>query len=156
MEINAEEYPQYRLEKMKLGIEYQDFICEQLHARGIVLQNMTSKKYQYKQENLLGLEIKFDSLIDRFGRVYIETAEKAEPRDDSYVKSGIYRNDKSWLYGIGDYSKFFIFAKTTLCRLDKNNPNWLYRPPVPKQTSIGFCIPLKYAIEIADRVIFFE
>ena len=48
------------------------------------------------------------------GNIYIETAEKAIPREGPYVQSGIYRDDESWLYGIGDYSKFYIFGKKCL------------------------------------------
>ncbi len=155
MSVKDNEYRQICIGK---GIEYQDFICEQLHLRGIVLQNMQSKAYQYKRENLLGLEIKFDDKIFTYsetGRLYIETAEKAIPREGNYAKAGIYREDESWIYGIGNYEMFYIFGKKWLQRLDKANPEWLFRPH-PKPTSKGFCIPLEKAKEFALNVIYFE
>ena len=108
-------YSEYYAKMLKAAQEYQDFVCGQLHAKGVVLQNMTSKKYQLKKENLLGLEIKFDDLIKKTNRVYIETAEKAHPRSGEYAKSGIYRDDDSWLYGIGNYEIFYIFDNFLQC-----------------------------------------
>lgn len=147
-------YDNYRQECMQKGIEFQDFICEQLHFQGIVLQNMQSKVYQYKKENLLGLEIKFDDVMNKTQRIYIETAEKAQPRSGDYVEAGIYRKDKSWMFGIGNYTVFYIFDKKGLQRLDKANPAWLYRP-VPSDTSKGFCIPINKAERLAMKVIHF-
>jgi len=155
MGMNAEEYRKYRKKCTEKAIEYQDFICEQLHQRGIVLQNMQSKKYQQKTENLLGLEIKLDDRMEETGRVYIETAEKAEPRPGEYAEAGINRKDNCWLFGIGNYKVFFIFDKKMLKRLKKNNPIWLYYPVKDKETSQGFCIPLDKARKIAAQVIEF-
>lgn len=149
-------YKIYRQNKTQEGIEYQDFVCNQLHKRGIVLQNMTSQKWQYRQENLLGMEIKFDGIMESSERIYIETHEKAEPRPGNYAPSGIYREDESWLYAIGNYKWLFVFGKKVLQRLDKANPSWLYRPPKDKPTSRGFCIPIDKAKAIAERVIIFE
>lgn len=148
-------YDKYRQGCMEKGIEFQDFICEQLHLKGIVLQNMQSKKYQYKKENLLGLEIKFDDIMSKTERVYIETAEKAQPRSGEYVKAGIYREDESWMYGIGDYIIFYIFDKKGLQRLDKADPPWLFRPK-PTPTSKGFCVPVDKATQIAMKIIRFQ
>lgn len=157
MAMSVEQYSEYRRQKTKEGIEYQDFVCEQLHKRGIVLQNMTSQKYQYKRENLLGIEIKYDGKIYEYcdtGRIYIETHEKARPRNGEYAIAGINRDD-CWLYGIGDYSVFFIFDKKVLKRIQKHNPNWLYWPK-PTDTSKGFCLPVEKARELAARVIEFK
>lgn len=148
-------YEQYRKECTQKGIEYQDFICEQLHLKGIVLQNMQSRKYQYKRENLLGLEIKYDDIMSKTRRVYIETAEKAKPRGGEYVEAGIYRKDESWMYGIGNYEVFYIFDKKGLQRLDKANPAWLFRPN-PTPTSKGFCVPLDKATQMAMKIIHFS
>jgi len=49
--------------KLNQGLEYQDFICCELHKRGIILQNLQSKRFQRKKENLLGMEIKFDGRL---------------------------------------------------------------------------------------------
>ena len=153
MAMNANQYAEYRTQKIKEGVEYQDFICEQLHKKGIVLQNMTSQKYQYKHENLLGLEIKYDGNIYTYcpeGRLYIETHEKAQPRPGEYVDAGIVRDD-CWLYGIGDYTIFFIFTKKILRKIYRQKPNWLFWPKATP-TSKGFCIPIDKANEWAARV----
>lgn len=96
------------------GQEYQDFICKRLAEAGIVLNNLQSKKYQAEGENLLGLEIKFDRRLAETGTLYIEVAEKADPANVNWVESGPYRKDHTWLYGIGDYTEFYIFGKKML------------------------------------------
>jgi hypothetical protein len=146
----------YRQKQLKKGQEYEDWLQKQLATRGIFLGNITSQKYQQEDgENLLGMEIKFDGLVAETGRVYVETAEKAMPRPGSYAPSGIYRNDSTWLYAVGNYDILFIFGKRTLRRLCEKNPDWLYHPPKDKATSQGFCIPEKQAMEIAEKVIRF-
>ena len=151
-ECYTDEYYQKNLED---GQEYQDFITEQLGRRGIMTGTFQTRKYQWeKGENLLGLEIKHDKNIKKYNRIYIETHERARRREGDYVRSGI-NDDKNWLFGIGDYSVFFIFGKTMLKRLRENNPNWLYWPVKDKETSKGFCIPIEKAREIAERVIVF-
>ncbi len=142
--------------QLRRGVEYQDFVCQELHTIGIVLQNMSSKKYQVKQENLLGLEIKFDDRSKDTDRLYIETAEKAKERPGAYWPSGIYRDDHCWLFGIGDYTRFFIFGKNQLQRIDKANPAWLYRPAKDKPTSQGFCIPIEKAEILAAMTVNFK
>ncbi len=154
MEKKAD-YDEYYAESLRKSQEYQDFICVQLHSRGIVLQNMTSQRSQLKGENLFGLEIKFDNKIGQYQRVYIETAEKSHLHNSSYIASGIYRDDNAWLFGIGDYEIFYIFGKRALKRLDQHNPPWLYRPP-ETGTSRGFCIPCVQAEEMAERVFRFK
>ena len=153
--MSADEYGLYYQEKLASAQVYQDFVCEQLHRLGIVLQNMTSKEFQLKRENLLGLEIKHDQKYAETGRLYIETAEKAHPDNPRYVRSGIYREDNSWLYGIGNYEIFLIFAKNLLRHIDQSAPAWVYRPKKPLPTSIGFCVPDLNARKHAARVIDF-
>lgn len=102
---------------------------------------------QLTGETLEGVEIKFDDLIywyDPNGRVYIEVEEKANAENNNYVISGIYRNDNTKLYLVGDYSIWFLFSKKYLQWLDKLDPPFLFRPK-PTPTSRGFCIPIKNA-----------
>lgn len=138
---------------LKAALEYQDFICEKLHALGIVLQNMQSQQYQLKKENLLGLEIKFDRQLEKTGNIYIEIAEKANPANPYYVASGIYRDDNSWLFGIGDYEDFFIFTKKRLKEIDglrkKGRIDGLREVTIP--TSHGFLIPRNLAEQWCAR-----
>jgi hypothetical protein len=105
---------EYRPRKIEEGARFQDFIMERMHRLGMVLQFYTSKEGQQRGETLLGLEVKHDQKIKKWGNLCIEVAEKAYPRDGDYAPSGIFRSDNSWLYGIGDYQVFYIFAKSSL------------------------------------------
>ena len=143
--------------RLQLGLEYQDFLCERLHRLGIVLQNIQSKKFQHKKENLLGLEIKFDRRFEKTGNLYIETAEKADPANANYVPSGIFRDDESWLYGIGNYSELFIFAKQVLKAAHKDRHHRrLQEVENETKTSLGFLIPRAKALAWVARHIKFE
>jgi hypothetical protein len=98
------------------GLEFQDFVCSQLARHGVILQNLSSKKYQFDiGENLQGFEIKLDSICTRSGRLSIEVAEKT--RDDPgrpWTPSGILRGDNTWLYIQGNYEILFVFSRKTL------------------------------------------
>ena len=132
-------YRTYYQEKLEQALIFQDFIMEQLHSRGITIMNYGSKKYQHeKGENLAGIEIKNDSKHTETGNIYIEIAEKSNPKNESYVISGIYRNDNTWLYIIGDFSEFFIFGKSILKLLHKGGK---YKE-VTTPTSKGFLLPV--------------
>ena len=60
----------YYQQMLQKGQEYQDYVMMKLHAHGIVLQCIQSKKFQLKRENLLGLEIKFDDRMKETGNIY--------------------------------------------------------------------------------------
>lgn len=109
----------YYKEKLEQGLQYQDFIMDLLIKElGITLSNYSSKKYQYNiGENKQGIEIKNDDKFKTTGNIYIETAEKSNADNISYVASGIYRSDNTWLYVIGDYELVYIFSKKYLVKL---------------------------------------
>ena len=143
-------YKEYYKEKLEEGLEYQDFVSEVLYKIGIPLFSYNSKKYQIKHgENKLGIEIKFDNKSAETGNIYIEIAEKSNPANANFVLSGIYRNDNTWLYVIGNYKKVFIFSKTILKLLHKGNR---YKN-VQTDTSRGFLLPLKDAEKYASKII---
>jgi len=136
-------------EMLQKGLEYQDFITDLLLKEiGISLSTYSSKKYQYNiGENKQGIEIKFDDRYKETGNLYIEVEEKSNANNWYYVNSGIYRNDNTWLYLIGDYNEVFIFSKKQLIILHEKNIYKLVKTP----TSIGFLIPKndaeKYSIK---------
>ena len=132
-------YKNYYNDCLEKGLEYQDFIASLLIKEvGIPLSSLSSKKYQYSVgENLQGIEIKFDDKYEKTGNIYIEVKEKSNPNNNEYVNSGIYRNDNSWIYLIGNYNEIFIFGKSHLILMHKSNR---YRA-VKKPTSIGFLLP---------------
>ena len=98
------------------GLEFQDFVCTELAKCGVILQNLSSRKYQFEVgENLQGFEIKLDEWCTKSRRLSIEVAEKS--RNDPALKwtpSGIARTDNSWLYIQGNRSILFVFAKRSL------------------------------------------
>ena len=98
------------------GMEFQDFVCQQFARRGIILQNLASKKYQAEiGENLQGFEIKLDLRCTDTERLSIEVYERT--RNDPELRwtpSGILRNDNSWLYIQGNRAILFVFAKRWL------------------------------------------
>lgn len=150
-----DDYEKYYREKLRKGQAYQDFIAIQLYKRGIVIQNILSRKLQLRKENLMGLEIKLDEEFHKTRRLYIEIAEKAHPDNSRYVPSGVLRDDRNWLFGIGNYEEFFIFGKKQLRRLYDEKPPWLFWPR-PTRTSKAFCIPEKQAREHAELHIVFD
>ncbi len=124
--------------KLKKGCEYQDFVSDILYKNGLPIRNYTSQKYQLSGENKAGIEIKFDGKMAITKNIYIETAEKSNKNNAVYVKSGIYRNDNSWLYLIGDYSTIYFFSKKQLVVTDQENK---YKK-ITTETSKGFLIPI--------------
>ena len=130
----------YYRQKLEEGLCYQDFVVEQLYGAGIPLISYSSKKYQNLiGENKAGIEIKFDQKFRETGNFYIETAEKSRAENPFYVASGIYRNDKTWLYLIGNYSSIYVFSKRQLQMVaDKHRK-------VQTATSQGFLLPVDYA-----------
>ena len=104
-------------DSLQKGHEFQDFVCMELAKRGVILQNIQSRKYQYEiGENIQGFEIKYDarctgcSGTKPTGRLSIEIAEKSDERNSEYVKSGIYAKSNSWLYIQGNYNGIWIFS----------------------------------------------
>jgi len=157
--MDQAEFSQYYQQQLREGVEFQDFIAEQLHLQGIVLQSFSSKKYQLRKENMLGLEIKFDKKYANTGNLYVETAEKASIRDGPYAPSGIFRDDGCWLFGIGNRTEFFVFAKTILrlvvslssVRLKEKGLRKVETP-----TSRGILFPRAFAASIAAKIFLFD
>jgi hypothetical protein len=149
---------------LQKGQEYQDYVMMKLHAHGIVLQCIQSKKFQLKRENLLGLEIKFDDRMKETGNIYFETAEKSDPANREFIDSGILRDDENWLYGVGDYSQIFIFSKGRLqniyshllkAREERRQPSiaGTIRDGIKAGTSRGFTLPISAALTICEKYI---
>jgi hypothetical protein len=113
---------------LEVGNQFEDFVCIELAKRGIILQNIHSKKFQYNTgENLQGFEIKLDNRCTGCNntaptnQLSIEIAEKTKKENKDFVPSGIYRSDNSWLYIQGNYDVFWIFSKKMLKGLHKSN-----------------------------------
>ncbi len=122
------------------GLEYQDFVAEKLYHFGLPLFNYASRKYQFEYgENKLGVEIKYDKKLEKTTNLYIEIAEKSKSEIENYSKSGIYRNDNTWLYVQGNKKVFFIFSKKLLRQLFEIGK---YKEiEIGMKTSKGFLMP---------------
>lgn len=146
----------YYKESLEKGLNYQDFVVEQLYNIGLPIISYSSKKYQHLiGENKCGFEIKLDDNYRTTGNLYIEIAEKSNPNNKNFVPSGIYRTDNTWLYIIGDYNKIFIFDKRRLKKIYERKQYEKFRGRyVETATSQAFLIPVKIAEEeIAIKII---
>lgn len=133
-------YEQYRKAKIESGQLFQDFVVDAAHnILGLVIQQYASRTYQMTVgESLNGVEIKNDEKYASTGNLWIETGEKARPREGDYFPSGIYRDDNTWLYIIGDYNTLFVFQKEFLKNLHRSGR---YRDLENRtKTSIGFLL----------------
>ncbi len=129
---------EYYKDMLEKGLQYQDFVTSLLLKEiALPISTYSSKKYQISHgENAQGVEIKFDDKMCETGNVYIEVSEKSNANNTSYVPSGIYRLDNTWLYVIGDYSVVYIFAKKFLILMHKTGKYRTVKIP----TSQGFLI----------------
>lgn len=112
-------------EKLQEALEYQDFIADQLLKHlGIAVTLYSSEKRQLTGETRQGIEIKHDKVMHSTGNIYIEISEKSNPMNQYYVPSGIYRNDNTWLYLVGDHLEAFIFGKGVLQSIYETKHCW--------------------------------
>lgn len=145
---HTEMTPQYERELVK-GLDYQYWV-QKMFPRVYKNRDITyyeGKENQLKGESLEGIEVKYDEVSNSTGRFYIEQAEKANENNLKYVPSGIYREDNTKLYLIGNYSIWLIFSKRHLRWLDELDPPFILRVN-PTPTSQGFCIPIKNAKQL--------
>ena len=133
-------------DSLESGQQFQDFVCEQLAKDNIILQNLSSKKYQYNLgENLQGFEIKLDRLCTETKRLSIEVAEKTKASNEIWTPSGIYRNDNTWLYIQGNYQTLFLFFKNFLQQLHRSSKYDLDEIPTLQKFYLPFNDARKYA-----------
>jgi len=143
----------YYQEKLKEGVEYQDYLISKLLQFGIIIIPYSSKKYQInKGESLTMHEIKFDNKMNETGNIYIELYEKSDPGNSTWINSGVLRNDNTIFFIIGNYEKAFLFHKKILKILVKSNK---YRK-VETPTSQGVLIPIDKAIKYSTYINFKE
>jgi hypothetical protein len=109
-------YEKYRTTKIESGKLFQDFVVDSCwNLLGLAIVQYSSQVYQQTiGESKTGAEIKHDEQFAKTENLWIEIAEKARPRPGDHVASGIYRNDNTWLYIIGNYDTLYIFQKTLL------------------------------------------
>lgn len=139
----------YYRECLEKGNQYQDFVCDQLWRNyHISIGVYSSKKWQFeKGESASGIEIKFDGKLEQTGNLYIEVAEKSNPEFEEYIPSGIFRDDNTWLYLIGNYKEAYLFPKKWLKAIctDEKKIKTQQMKPVQIATSKGFLLPAQIA-----------
>ena len=139
----------YYDDKYNDGHKFEEYVVNELKEEGITITLTKSFKDQIEiGESFEGYEIKFDDKLKETGNLWIETHERRN-KDKEYVKSGIFRDDNTIKYIIGDYLRIFIFDKETLKDLVKqkeikeNN----------RKTSKGFLLSTIEAFDYAERII---
>ena len=145
-------YKEYYKEQLEKGLEYQDYVAEQLYSIGLPLFNYSSRKFQIEYgENKLGVEIKYDMKFETTRNLWIEISEKSNPSNNQYCLSGIYRKDNSWLYIIGNYKEIYIFPKVFLQKLHRANKYRIIENNT--KTSRGFLLPRNDAEKYAAKIL---
>lgn len=134
--------------QLEEAAKYQDFITDELLKLGIVLNQYSSREYQQKVgESASGIEIKYDKRMAETGNVYIEVAEKSNPSLPDYSDSGVYRNDNTWLYLIGNYENALLFSKNQLRQCIESDEAWRSQKGITRRetpTSRGYTFPIDY------------
>lgn len=145
----------YYKEKLQASFDFENHI-EALFKEQFDLDldpYLTPQGQYYEGENGLGIEIKNDTLIKKYGNVYIEYAEKSRATNFNYVASGILKDDKTTYFLIGDKDGFWIFRKSRLVEIYheevelKKQGKPSTRGIMFKQiaTSKGIAFPVRYA-----------
>ena len=143
-------YDDYRREMSEKGTKYENYIYP-IFAKEWGVPESWVKPYQEKDEqidigeNSLGVEIKYDEKSIKSKNIYIETAEKSVPYKPDYTPSGIYRDDNSWLFAIGNYDIYYVFLINHLRELESLD-GW---GRVETPTSRAFLMPHKEAEKLA-------
>lgn len=149
-------YSEYRKDAIEDGLKYQDFVVDRCwDMLGLAIVQYVSRNSQYSAgESRTGVEIKFDRKYAETGNLWIEIAEKAQPRNGKFAPSGVRRSDNTWLYIIGNYDRIFIFSKKQLQELADSDQFEIRENST--NTSLGFLLkgksghPEKYAIKILE------
>jgi hypothetical protein len=122
--------------------EFEDFASDAM-AHSLLVLPVVYRSAEFQQrygESLSRIEFKLDQKFMDTGNLYIETAESwAE-----YVEkkpAGIYHHTSPWLYVIGDFQQFWIFATRCLQRQFESKKYRCVETP----TSDGFLLPLHVA-----------
>jgi hypothetical protein len=143
--------------KLQDSFEFENYIANLIKEKyGLDLGQYLTPEGQYTLgENTLGIEIKNDTLISKYGNVYIECQEKSSGSNSTYVNSGILKADNCRYFLIGTVEKFYIFRKETLIQILKEEIDNLRKGIQSKRnitfkriaTSKGYVYPVRYAVK---------
>ena len=127
-------------DNLEAGQAYEQFIVGKWLNFFTDPLNMNEGKWaQLQGENAAGVEIKLDRNHRRTGNLYIETKEKSNPENADYFPSGIWRDDNTQWFLVGDRHEAFIFDVLVLRKCQAESPHWLIWRETP--TSQGWTMP---------------
>ncbi len=150
--MNQSQYESYRKSQIESGQAYQDFVVDCCYRiLNMPISCYSSQLYQQNVgESINGVEIKNDRKFKQTGNLYIELGEKARPRGGGYAPSGIYRDDNTWLYLIGDFDTIFGLSKRFLIGMSKTGK--YKKVENGTKTSVAFLLPVADAFKFASFV----
>ena len=132
--------------KLEKGLEFEEKIYEWLLRE----KNISCKKNPLQKqplgENAQGIEIKNDQRFNETGNLFISTN---KIYGNKTIGWGIYKDDNSWLYIIGDENTFWIFTCRQLQNFQKENKVFTKVVKHEKGSEVGFLLPISKANKIA-------
>lgn len=145
----------YYKEKLQNAFIFENYIAEILQEKfNLEIGSYLTPEGQYNLgENALGIEIKNDTLISKYGNIYIEYQEKSKAGNNPYINSGILKNDNCKYFLLGTEKQFFIFRKSRLVEIYNEEKEFQKNKIKSKRgikfkqkpTSRGFVFPVKNA-----------
>jgi hypothetical protein len=130
------------------GEEFQDFVRRCLWRDGLAVDFYASRRYQVSEgEGPSGLEVKLDRRLRETGNVYVEFAADRSRRGQ-FEPSGIERDERIWLWAIGDFDRFAVVQKSVLRSLRASGE---YREAGDVPTK-GFLLPWVILEQWAGKV----
>lgn len=148
---------EYYKKKLQASFIFENHIAKLISEKyGLDLGQYLSPEGQYELgENSLGIEIKNDTLISKYGNVYIEYQEKSKGSNYNFVNSGILKDDDCIYFLTGTPDNFYIFKKERLVDILNEEISNYKKSIVSKRgiifkvisTSKGYVYPVKYAIK---------
>lgn len=131
---------QYYEDMLKMGREFEAFICRAwMRKFNVDLGPYSTKSDQMKGENRRGIEIKLDLNFRKTGNLYIEFAEKTDKKNKHFILSGIFRDDNTKTFMIGDYGNVYMFPVILLRNIQLDKKYKIVETP----TSRGFLLPIR-------------
>tara|TARA_A100000171_G_C2134453_1_gene149117 strand:- start:2761 stop:3231 length:471 start_codon:yes stop_codon:yes gene_type:complete len=135
-------------QKLKKGISFESYIADWFQReKGISLSTYHAHNEQRKGENRQGIEIKNDQCFNSTGNLFISVK---RIYGTLHLNWGVFKQDNTWLYVIGDKSKHWIFLRKTLQTYYKVKQPKLKKAAIKGGTELGFLLTLKQADKLGD------
>ena len=104
----------YYNNQLRNGKQFEQHVINELEKIGITLTLTETLEDQIEiGETYEGYEIKYDKKYKETNNLWIEIEERTDINKE-WVDSGIFREDNTIFYVIGNYSRIFVFNKATL------------------------------------------